>query len=66
MILTIYNEQGFLEVEARVRIEPDDERFGGMPVAEVTHVWVEGKSFPLSSLSDHLLDELEQQALEEL
>ena len=65
MKVTIYNDQGLLEVEAEVELYSNDVQFGGGAVAEVRRVWVEGVHVPLSSLSDYLLDELEQQALEE-
>ena len=65
MKVTIYNEQGLLEVEAEVDVEPTG-GWGGTPIAEVKRVWVEGVRIPLSALSDYLLEELEEQALEEV
>lgn len=66
MIVSITNEQGLLEVEAHVDVyTEEDPVFGIEEFAEVRRVWVEGVNIPLSSLSDYLLDELQQQALEE-
>lgn len=65
MIVTIYNEQGLLEVEAHVEVFADAPEFGGGLIAEVARVWIEGEPIAPGRLPLDLLDELEQQALEE-
>ena len=65
MKVTIYNEQGLLEIEACVEVTHDDPEFGGGLIAEVISVRVEGVKIPPYNLSGHLLEELQQQALEE-
>ena len=62
MLVAISNEQGLLLVEAHVEVFTDE--FGLS--AEVDSVWIEGERIAPGRLHPDLLDELQQQALEEV
>ena len=66
MLVAITNEQGWLEVEAHVEVFADAPEFGGGLIAEVERVWVGGREIVPGRLPIELLEELQQQALEEV